>query len=62
MLLILPSSPIARATWCTSAPTRSARLEISLMKLIFAARNAFDAYLMSSAVAMFVMTKGTSIK
>ena len=43
------SSPIPFATTCTSAPTRSHRLAISLMKPIFTARNAFEAYLIISA-------------
>jgi len=44
------SSPIPRATSCTSAPTFSARSAISLIKVILVAKNAFAAYLMSSAV------------
>ena len=44
------SSPMPRATSCTSAPTFSQRSAISLMKVIFVARNALAAYLISSAV------------
>src|SRR5215510_6079984 len=44
------SSPMPRATSCTSAPTFSARSAISLIKVIFVARNALAAYLISSAV------------
>ena len=49
-----------RATSCTSAPTRSQRSAISLMKVIFMARKAFAAYLMSSAVSIEVATIGVS--
>src|SRR5436309_749127 len=45
------SRPMAAATSVTSAPVRSQMLAISLMKLILVARNAFDAYLIASAVA-----------
>src|SRR5262249_40666316 len=48
------SNPSPRATSCTSAPTRSQRSAISLMKVILVARNAFAAYLMSSAVRRLV--------
>ena len=43
------SRPIPFTTWVTSPPASSQRLAISLMKEIFVARNAFDAYLMISA-------------
>ena len=43
------SSPMPRATSCTSAPTVSQRSAISLMKVILVARNALAAYLISSA-------------
>ena len=42
------SRPMPRATSCTLAPTFSQRSAISLMKVIFVARNALAAYLMSS--------------
>src|SRR5258706_1796771 len=57
-----PARPIERETSWTSAPTASQSAEISLMKLIFVARNALLAYLISSAVATFVTTNGTSIR
>src|SRR5664279_4751422 len=44
------SSPMPRATSCTSAPTFSAKSAISLMKVILVARNALAAYLINSAV------------
>ena len=44
------SRPIPRATSWTSASTASHRFAISLMKLIFTARKALAAYLVSSAV------------
>ena len=44
------SSPMPRATSCTSAPTFSPRSAISLMKVILVARKALAAYLISSAV------------
>ena len=44
------SSPMPRATSCTSAPTFSHRSAISLMKVILVARKALAAYLISSAV------------
>ena len=43
------SEPMPRATSCTSTPTASHRSAISLMKVIFTARNALAAYLISSA-------------
>ena len=51
-----PSSPIPRATSCTSAPTFSQRSAISLMNVIFAARKALPAYFVTSAVSMLVKT------
>ncbi len=45
------SRPMPRATSCTSAPTFSHRSAISLMKVIFIARKALAAYLISSAGA-----------
>ncbi len=51
------SSPIARATWVTSAPTRSARPANSLMKLIFVARKALAAYFVSSALVVDVVIR-----
>ena len=44
------SSPMPRATSWTSAPTASHRSAISLMKVIFIARKALAAYLISSLV------------
>ncbi len=46
------------ATRTTSAPTSSQTFAISLMKLILVARNAFDAYLIISAVGTDVRTMG----
>ena len=50
------SIPIAAATSETSAPTSSLTLAISLMKLIFVARNALEASLIISALATSVRT------
>ncbi len=47
-------------TIITSAPTSSQSFEISLMKVIFTARKPLLAYLISSAVALFVTTIGAS--
>jgi hypothetical protein len=44
------SSPMPRASSCTSAPAYSHKSAISLMKVILVARKALDAYLISSAV------------
>ena len=52
------SSPMPRATSCTSAPTFSERSAISLMKVILVARNAFAAYLINSAVRRAVNISG----
>ena len=52
------SSPMPRATSCTSAPTFSARSAISLMKVILVARKALAAYLISSAVRRAVNISG----
>ena len=56
------SSPMPRATSWTSAPSFSHRSAISLMNEILVARNALEAYLISSAVMTSVMTKGVSIR
>ena len=56
------SSPIPFATSWTSAPTASESTAISLMNEIFAARNAFAAYLISSAERTPVTTIGVSIR
>ena len=50
-----------RATTLTSAPVASQTFAISLMKLIFVARKAFDAYLIISAEATSVKTIGQSM-
>ena len=52
--------PIPAATWCTSAPNASQIAAISLMNEIFVARNAFEAYLIISAVRTSVIWIGTS--
>ena len=57
-----PSSPMPRATSCTSAPSASHSAAISLMKLILVARKALEAYLTSSAVSRPVTTIGTSMR
>ena len=54
------SRPMPRATSLTSAPSRSQMVAISLMKLILVARNAFEAYLIISAVRMSVWMIGGS--
>src|SRR5206468_5081019 len=56
------SSPIALATTWISAPTRSHRLAISLMKETLVARKALDAYLIISAEGRSVMTNGVDRK
>ena len=56
------SRPMPLATCCTSAPTASHRSAISLMKVIFIARKAFDAYLISSEVRRLVNTIGVSLR
>ena len=61
-LPIRPSSPMPLATECTSAPTFSHSCDISLMKLILVARNALEAYLISSALSRLVTCIGASIK
>ena len=53
---IRSSSPIAWDTTDTSAPTSSQTFAISLMNEILVARNAFDAYLIISALAGSVRT------
>ena len=57
-----PSRPMPRAMSWTSPPTRSHRFAISLMNEILVARKALAAYFVSSAVAMFVSTKGAEIR
>ena len=47
---------MASATVCTSAPVASQMRATALMKLIFVARNALDACLISSAVFTSVAT------
>jgi hypothetical protein len=49
-----------RATSVMSAPTLPANWPISFTKLIFKARNALAAYLISSAEARSVETSGTA--
>jgi hypothetical protein len=56
-----PSSPMPWATLETLAPTSSQIVEISLIKLILVARKAFAAYLIISALARSVVTKGTAV-
>lgn len=51
-----------RSTTLMSAPTTSHRFAISFTKEIFVARNAFAAYLMSSAVCTVVLTMGVSLR
>ena len=55
------SAPMPRATSCTFAPTFSQRSAISLMKVIFIARKALPAYLMSSAVRRVVNIIGEAL-
>src|ERR687893_578360 len=54
------SSPMPADTSVTSAPTNSQRFEISFIKLILVARKALAAYLIISALARSVVTKGTA--
>ncbi len=54
------SSPMPFMTWLTSAPAASQILPIALMKEILAARNAFEAYLITSAEGRSVMIIGRS--
>ena len=54
------SRPIPTATSCTFAPTFSQIVAISLMKVIFVARNPFAAYLINSDDSTFVTTNGIS--
>ena len=56
------SRPMPRATCCTSAPTFSQRSAISLMKVIFIARKALAAYLISSEVRRLVNRIGCSLQ
>ena len=55
------SRPMAFSITLTSAPTSSHRLAISFTKEILVARNALEAYLMSSADSTVVFTKGVSL-
>ncbi|MNT19614.1 hypothetical protein D3C72_1548800 [compost metagenome] len=50
------SLPMPRRTASTLAPSRSARLEISFMKLILVASMALAAYLVSSALRTSITT------
>src|ERR1035438_5723528 len=52
------SEPIPSRTWSTSAPTDSQIAATALMKLIFIARKALEAYLISSALFAVVTMKG----
>ncbi len=52
------SAPMPTATSFTSAPSASQMLAISLMKEIFVARKALDAYLIISAVRRSVTMMG----
>ncbi len=54
------SRPMPRATSATSAPTSSQTFAISFTKLIFVARNAFEASLTISALGTSVRTTGQS--
>lgn len=56
------SSPMPRAISCTSAPTFSARSAISFMNVILVARNAFAAYLVSSAVRRLLNMTGALLR
>ncbi len=56
------SSPMPRATSCTSAPTFSHRSAISLMKVILVARKALAAYLVNSAVRREVTRIGARLR
>ncbi|MNE40711.1 hypothetical protein D3C80_1347480 [compost metagenome] len=56
------SRPMPRATCCTSAPRLSHRSAISLMKVIFSARKALAAYLVSSEVRRPVNRIGVSFR
>ena len=47
-------------TWLTSAPAFSQMLAMALMKEILAARNALEAYLITSADGRSVMIMGRS--
>ena len=52
------SEPMPSLTWSTSAPTDSQRVATALMKLIFIARKALEAYLISSALLAVVAIRG----
>ncbi len=56
------SRPMPRATCWTSAPTASQRSAISLMKVIFMARKALAAYLVSSEVRRLTNSIGVSFR
>ena len=60
-LPIRSSSPMPCATLPTSAPTSSQIVAISLIKLILVARKELAAYLIISALARSVVTKGTAV-
>ena len=57
-----PSRPTPLETCCTSAPVRSHRSAISLMKAILVARKQLAAYLMSSALSSEVNSTGVSAR
>ena len=59
-LPILPSNPIPVETSLTLAPTFSHKSAISLIKVILVAKKEFAAYLISSAVSLFVNKIGVS--
>src|SRR5262249_59798806 len=56
------SWPMPRRTSLTSAPSRSHRLAISLMKLIFVASMALATYLVISALSGDMTRKGRSVR
>ena len=56
------SRPMPRDTSCTLAPSFSHRSAISLIKVIFVAKNAFAAYLISSDERRLVNNKGDSLR
>ena len=57
------SDPMPCRTWSTSAPTESQMVATALMKLIFIARKAFEAYLISSAdFALVIRIGGGGVK
>ena len=54
------SSPMPLMTWVTSPPAASHTLAMALMNEILVARNAFEAYLITSADGRSVMIMGRS--